>query len=296
MVGYQILANPRALEGLEVKTVYADPDAGRVLPEDFSRVYITSSPAEGSARYIPYLAPPGEPRYSYGLVTALNKGPPTLTYIQPLGEWVDLFEFRLRIRPEAVGLGEVPLAFTIYPQFNYYHSYGEFGSSSRDAEFCEGRLWQYEPTVWTDGKVTILGEGDPLPPPEPPIDPEDAKIRFSLGFPGCQESEGEPDEGEERPKIFAQRGDTIEVPLYLESAVNIWRLETVVGFDPDQLHLKGVALDFIDLDGLPYTKYREANYENLNPLRVVGFHNFECVPSPGGSPFPDCSFDLFPRG
>jgi hypothetical protein len=164
-------------------------------------------------------------------------GNPSLEYLIPLGEWIDLAEVHFTIREAAAGRGETPLQVSRY--HDYYPPTPSFlpYSESWDVEDvdcpAEPEGWSQE-TEYHPGRVVILGGGEPREP-EPPLDPELANIRFELG------------DAEARP------GDLVRIPVRAQSAVDLHLLRFVLGFDRSRLGLEGFEVNIVDPDGNPGT-------------------------------------------
>jgi len=228
LVPFSLNFNGIALFITEVRPLYADPVAGAVVDDNYHVVYFNRSPRIDSLAWMWF-------RLEWGGWSPYDLGHEqgSAHYLSPLEEWLDVLEIRLRIEPDAAGLGEVK--FNLFHQEPYVPMFIPY-VSPRDIwgqGDCrvDGHPWNYEPTVFHPGKVRVLGPGDPPPPPPPPVDPDIAGIFYTLG-----RAEGKP-------------GEVVRVPIELETAVELYQLRLVLGFDSSQLELEGLAVRVVDPDG-----------------------------------------------
>lgn len=146
-----------------------------------------------------------------------------------------------------------------------YRSEKGFGS----ARTCDDirAFWRYERTEYIDGAITVQGAPE-LPDDEPPLDPEEAKIRYFIG--------DVVDEEDTPPQFEARRGELVVLPVYMTTEIGLHELRMVFGFDPDQLEAVGFEVNFRDFDGVPFTVFLEPQ-DNQSSF----FWNLECRFNPG---------------
>jgi len=155
---------------------------------------------------------------------------PSLRYISPMGEWLDVAKIRLRIREDARG-SEFPLLFRMD---RWVHAWDEalysfYGKTVHYAscETRDGPFWRYEPTIFHDSIIIVEGDDEP-PPLESPVPPELADIRYRIGS-----SAGSP-------------GEVVTVPIEVTSGTDLQQLRMVVGFESERIELVGFEFERID--------------------------------------------------
>lgn len=158
-----------------------------------------------------------------------HHGERPLEYFRPLGEWVDLVGFSLRIPEGAGGGSEVPLRSERIPEEVYgvgampaFEPYGADWPWPCSALGTEGINWAYD-VSYHDGKVKVLGDQEPIPEPV-----EDLGILWVVG-----DAVGSP-------------GDVVDVGLWTaleKPPVGI--LWLVLEVDPEVLVLESAVFDIL---------------------------------------------------
>ena len=163
-----------------------------------------------------------------------GKDQASLRYLAPLGEWIDLATMTFRIIEDRTGAGEAPIWFGYDTSVSKRHPAQFFPYYQNPTTDCfRQTVFEYDPVILTPGRVVILGEPEPPEEPPPPIDPEVAGITYEIGS-----AIGEP-------------GDVVDVPIVLESAVDLHLLRLVLGYDPARLDFHSFRTGVSDGDGLP---------------------------------------------
>ena len=251
---FKLSWDPQVLTLMNASAAYSDPEFGRPRDLDHDIEVFEGSPAldlpaSVTYRYYPHPLEVADD----SAVTELERlavvryhpysngsAPPSLKFIQPLGEWVDLLELRFLVRPEARGRGDLSLQLldndVVAPRALFL-PYGA-GCDERS------RVWESE-TRSSSGTVTVLGGGDPPPAPDPPVDPKDANIRVCLGEFGV---------GGEPIDVEAELDEIVRLPLLVRTDIPIWRWRFVYDFDETELELVAFEVNFLDFDGRPYTQ------------------------------------------
>lgn len=266
----------------EATPVYRDPQFEAVIPEDYITTIINHPPFDTGGqlnfKYAPRWGSQGNP----GFFDSRNH---SYSYLNPLGEWIDIVNLRFTILPAAGG-GVSPLtvvnrpgAVRAYDEFLPYRNRIEAGANLTRCKDIRS-FWHYEPTEYIDGAVTISGAPE-LPDEEPPLDPVDAGIRFFIGDVVDEENEAP-------PRVEARRGDLVVLPLYMTTEIGLHELRMVFGFDPSQLEMVGFEVNFRDFDGVPFTPFLAPE-----PDRSSFVTNLECHFNPDRG-HNDCVVGLFP--
>jgi len=143
--------------------------------------------------------------------TAIHGDRP-LEYFEASGEWVDLWELKLRI-PDDAPAGDVALRF-VRPEDHrsplaLYAPYSPIPLCDVDQHRSElSGNWRYE-IVHQDARVVVLGDG------QPPVPSADGGLRVALG------------------DVSGAPGETIEVPVLVASVRPLGLLRIAVEIDPE---------------------------------------------------------------
>jgi hypothetical protein len=192
------------------------------------------------------------------LTTPESTYPGRLTeYFKPLGEWVNLREFRLRV-PERAEAGEVPLVFQAANSGPgaIFIPYGEAHSFCSE-ELEPGRdTWSYDHR-FQDAVVRVLADEPPPPPPPPP----DLAIVVRVG-----DASGHP-------------GELVEVPVFAraDSAVSLLRVALAV--ESELVDVERVVVEILSRRTGDFHRYEvsrsevaslhECEYEDNRPIDCV---------------------------
>lgn len=103
----------RSLFLSEATPLYRDPQSNAVIPEDFVTTITNDPPFDSGGllnfEYAPRLEERGSPSWR-------SSRDHSYSYLNPLGDWIDLVELRFAIRPEAAG-AVLPLSIVDRPGF-----------------------------------------------------------------------------------------------------------------------------------------------------------------------------------
>ena len=234
---FWVIFDPQVLQVDEAEALYRDPDDGQVRFVDY-----TLRDAQGEPFCIACANRWGRLRVDYTHRNGLTATPyperphtsPNLKYLAPLGEWIDLLEIQFRIQDAAAGRGDLPLRVdtqeshsnNMRPTFVPYWGESEFAFECRNS----GAPWTVEPTQFQEGRVRVLGDGEPVDIP-PPIDPSDAQIRVQIG------------DGSAAP------GEVARLPIDTRAAVDLSQLRFVLNYDAAALDFEGFEVFVTMSDG-----------------------------------------------
>lgn len=287
-VDLELTFDHRALRIDSIQPLYSDPKSGAIIDEDHEFQFISGPVApdlDSSGRlhyrYLPWTHPERPESVSPAVRwTLMRFSPfslpiisPSLEYLAPLNEWLDLIEIHATLLPSAAGRGETFLKFRQSDgKAANFHPYSS-ATSIRISELCHdsGSWWTYDPIEWQSGTITVQGEGDP-PSNFPPIDPLEAEIRFQIG------------------RAEGKSGGIVKVPLEVESAVQLWKLRMPLAFDQAVVEFMGFDFHFKDADGESYTKFLSADIEHSHGTFLM-ISNSRC----GSEPDSPCRAGIFPN-
>lgn len=148
-------------------------------------------------------------------------------YFEPLGEWVDLVELRLRIPDGAKGGEDLPLVFVppSSPRDGLRVGFSPYSAAYLcPSEFQTGSSnWNYDLRA-ASGFVRVLGES---PGEDPPLLPADLQVVVG-------DARGAP-------------GDLVEIPVLASGAIQPWTLRLALEMDPLALEIDEVDVEVLSL-------------------------------------------------
>lgn len=253
----------RVLESRGAEPLYIDPEHLRVTEEDHRIIVTNGVPRRERSGYVSYTyyPYPSDDKWSwYYSPYDYPSVPPSLKFLAPLGEWIDLFQVRMFIRETAAGFEKGALRFWLGERNRISRSlatfvpYGAAGTNvmslnceaSRDA----AELWE-QSTSFAEADVTVLGGGDPPPPAEPPIPVEEAGIAVLIGPPGVVPPPDDTVAASE--PVLGTPGAIVRLPVYVAANVKLWQFRFAFGFDPQRFDRVGFEVNFLDFDGRLFT-------------------------------------------
>jgi hypothetical protein len=239
-IAFTLRFDGAALQLLESVPLLRDPEDGDLHPEQHD---------SGIANHYPGAAfdHRGVMNYEYDLTRPYYEyyGPgPSLRYVAPLGEWLDVCRLRFRILEGAVGLGSTPLQLqtlsfdgwwhpTFLPYADYWHIH--FSNYCRDEPF---HWWEHD-TSFGRGSLEVLGGGEPVVQ-DPPFSIEEAGIEVHL------------------ESAAAAPGEIVALPVSVQSAMDLEEVLLVFGHDSSRLEPFGFEVAFVDPDWIHKTAVMSA--------------------------------------
>ena len=236
----------------DVDPLIRDPSSDEADPGSFRIHAVNAPPPFERVGYVSFLYSP-----SAGASDPYEERErqPSLTYIGPSDEWVDVAEVSFTIDENASG-GETPLHFDM-SRFGYGSPHSIFRPymtarsiwSNRDCRETAA-FFSYEETTYHDSSVVVIRDGDPIEP-DPPVHPETAEIRFFVG------------------EEAAKSGGEVRVPVAASTQVELYQLRLVLDYDLERLEFDGVEVEVVSADG-------ERTTERLTP-DDLGFTRLDCT-------------------